>query len=488
MYTQNNAGGLAYELSAKDALANIVLNGYANKNETNIDIAKTLALFKKVSPDYLVKLALFAREYGQMKDMPIFITAYLTTTNYQNITSLFETVVNDFKSLSKYVHYMRNGDVRKSLGTKAKRLVSNFLRNKSDKELFYGSFGMTPALKDIIKLIHLKPRDEQQNNLFKYFISGEQNDSLPKYIKEYNSFLKDNSLPLPNAPLSALISHCNTTARWKEILPRLSWNQVRMNLNNLAKHGLFQDSETLAYVENLLADESKIPKTMWAFSIVQTLSSLINAPQRIIDVLEVIQFKLLKNAPKFEKDIALFVDSSGSMGSSVFNSYINRSTLTYSKVASFFATGVCLANENILAMPFDTIVHHDCVIKPTDDFSMIYEKFDRNGGGTNVHCGIEYLLRNKIKKDAIIIISDNESWAHNKNSYSIYEQYRKEINPDLIVINWDILPVWTSQTPNSEKTYLLSGYSDTVYKLINYILTQESPKTLSQIIENMEIN
>lgn len=488
MFAKNNAGGIAYQLSDKDALVNIALNGFINQNDQNIDVKKTLDLLKKVSSDYLFKLALFSREYGQMKDMPIFITAYLTTTNFSQINTLFETVVTDFKSLARYVHYMRNGDIRKSLGTKAKRLVSNFLKNKSDKELFFGSFGMTPALKDIIKLVHLKPKDEQQNILFKYLLNGTENELLPKYIQEYNAFLKDTSLPLPKAPLSALLSHCVTKEHWEQLLPSMTWNQVRMNLNNLAKYKLFNNSKTLNYVETLLSDTTKIPKNMWAFNINQTLSSLIDVPQTIVDTLEKIQFYLLKNAPSFTKDAVLFVDSSGSMSYPLRTSYTSRNPLTYSKIASFFAAGICLTNENILAVPFDTTLHFNNKINSKDDFNTIFNKFSLHGGGTNVHCGIEYLLENKIKKDVLIIISDNESWRHTKKAFELYEQYRNTINPDLIVINWDILPNTTAQHTNSNKTYLVSGYSDTVYKLINYILSQESPKTISQLIENMEIN
>src|SRR3712207_9177002 len=80
--TVNEAGGLAYELSPKAALAQYAATGcfshtfYADASE---QLEKVLALAKDLDADFVAKTAIFAREKGYMKDMPALLVAVLLT-------------------------------------------------------------------------------------------------------------------------------------------------------------------------------------------------------------------------------------------------------------------------------------------------------------------------------------------------------------------------------------------------------------------------
>ena len=71
--TINEAGGIAYKLSPKQALAQYAATGcfsrtfYANADE---QLEKVLGLANEVEPDFVAKTAVYARESGNMKDMP----------------------------------------------------------------------------------------------------------------------------------------------------------------------------------------------------------------------------------------------------------------------------------------------------------------------------------------------------------------------------------------------------------------------------------
>src|SRR6187431_2494889 len=77
----NEAGGVAYRMSSKQALAQYAavgcLNGtfYASGEE---QLAAVLKLCEQVEPEFLAKTALYARTKGYMKDMPALLLAVLS--------------------------------------------------------------------------------------------------------------------------------------------------------------------------------------------------------------------------------------------------------------------------------------------------------------------------------------------------------------------------------------------------------------------------
>ena len=80
--TINEAGGTAYKLSPKQALAQYAATGcfthtfYADASE---QLEKVLALAKELDAEFVAKTAVFAREKGFMKDMPALLVAVLSS-------------------------------------------------------------------------------------------------------------------------------------------------------------------------------------------------------------------------------------------------------------------------------------------------------------------------------------------------------------------------------------------------------------------------
>ncbi len=72
----NRAGGAAYDLGAKEALAQLAVTGTFNNTfyTSGVDqMARIKELTGKVEPAFLAKLAVYSRRRGFMKDMPIFL-------------------------------------------------------------------------------------------------------------------------------------------------------------------------------------------------------------------------------------------------------------------------------------------------------------------------------------------------------------------------------------------------------------------------------
>ena len=95
----NEAGGLAYKLEPKHALAQVAATGtfgnaFYSTAETQLD--EVLKLIDEVDDNqYLAKLALYAREKAFMKDMPAALLVSLSVRDTELMHRVFDRVVDN---------------------------------------------------------------------------------------------------------------------------------------------------------------------------------------------------------------------------------------------------------------------------------------------------------------------------------------------------------------------------------------------------------
>lgn len=190
--TINEAGGLAYKLSAKEALAQLASTGclsqtfYANE----VDQLKTvleLASSSDVDDEYLAKLALYAREKGFMKDMPAILCAVLASRKSPWLEKTFPTVIDNGKMLRNFVMAVRSGVTgRKSFGSSVRRLIRNWFDARTEQQIFNNSIGNDPSMADVIKMVHPEPKTPQREAMYGYLIGKTYEESmLPEAVVEY---------------------------------------------------------------------------------------------------------------------------------------------------------------------------------------------------------------------------------------------------------------------------------------------------------------
>src|SRR3954465_10557755 len=88
----NEAGGTAYALSPKHALAQYAATGCLNSTyyaSANDQLQKVLALTKEVDAEFIAKTAMYARQKGFMKDMPAVLCAALSMKDAQLLRTVF---------------------------------------------------------------------------------------------------------------------------------------------------------------------------------------------------------------------------------------------------------------------------------------------------------------------------------------------------------------------------------------------------------------
>jgi len=497
--TTNNAGGNAYMLSDKQALVQYAMTGcfngtYYSSAEEQLDTVLKLA--NKVPTEFLAKLAVFSRQKGVMKDMPAFLAAIVAKNDVKLLTRIFSKVVDNPKMLRNFVQVLRSGVTgRKSLGSRPKKLVQDFLNRLSDEALFKADVGNNPSLPDIIKMVHPKPSSEERSNLYSYILDKEFDESkLPKVVQEFEQFKRTKQGDPPNVPFQMLTCLNLSSDNWSTICKNATWNQLMMNLNAFMRHGVFKDSKMVAYVAKRLSSEDEVKKSkVFPYQVFAAFAnSDPNMPTKITNALQDAVQISLSNIPTFNGNVYVMLDVSGSMVSSITgNRGSVKSKVRCIDAAALIASAILRKNPEAVVIPFDTKVH-DSYLNPYDSVMTNAIKLLKfGGGGTDCHLPLETLNNKKLKADLIIYLSDNESWMdpkhHGKTAMKNEWDILKANNPNCKLICCDFVPNKTTQVQNDENVLNLGGFNDAYFQIIERFIESSNPDSWVKEVEATQI-
>lgn len=476
--TVNKAGGNAYSLSDKAALAQLAMTGCFNGTYYVSDkeqLTKTLELANKLPPEFVAKLAVYARQKGLMKDMPAVLAAVVAGKDSVLLGQIFSRVIDSPKMLRNFVQVIRSGATgRKSLGTSPKRLIQNYLESLNDEQLFKADVGNDPSLQDIIKLVHPKPSNKARSALYGYLLDKEYNKrDLCQLAKEFEKFKKELGGEIPDVPFQMLTALPLTDSHWSQIADNATWNQIRMNLNTFARHDVLKDKSLVKKLASKLADAEQVKRAKvfpyQLFTAFQNVDASI--PVELTNALQDAAEVSLDNIPDFDGKVYVMVDTSGSMSSPVTG---HRGSVTTKMrcidVAALVAAAIMRKNPNTEVIPFDTSVHSHR-LNPRDSIMTNAKTLAGfGGGGTNCSEALASVNRRNGKGDLVIYVSDNESWV-DKNVYrstatmTEWNKFRAR-NPDAKLVCIDITPNATTQAHDREDILNIGGFSDQCFDVI----------------------
>lgn len=479
----NEAGGRAYKLSPKAALAQYAITGCLNGTfyaDAETQLAKVIELCSEVDAEFIARLAIYARLRGHMKDMPALLCAVLAVKDVEMLKAAFPHVIDNAKMLRNFVQIVRSGAVgRKSLGTAPKRLINEWLAARSDEAIFRDSVGQSPSLADVVKMIHPKPKTESRAALYGYFIGRDFNAAaLPALVRQFEAFKAGESLEVPKVPFQMLTSLSLATKDWTEIARNAAWQMTRMNLNTFARHGVFAEPGLPELIANRLRDEEAIKKAR-VFPY-QLMAAFTNADQRVPaqvrDALQDAMEIAIANVPQFEGKVYVFPDVSGSMHSPVTGHRKGATSMVRCiDVAALVAAAIVRRNPYAEVIPFsDDVV--ECSLNARDTVMTNAEKLaSLPSGGTNCSAPLRELNRRKAAGDLVIYVSDSESWVdstlHGRFGGSATEtmkqwaEFKRRIAQARMVCI-DIQPYATTQAQTREDILNIGGFSDQVFDVI----------------------
>jgi 60 kDa SS-A/Ro ribonucleoprotein len=490
----NEAGGVAYRMSNKQALAQYAavgcLNGtfYASGED---QLAAVLKLCHEVEPEFIAQTALYSRTKGYMKDMPALLLAVLSVKGPGLMAEVFDRVIDSPKMLRNFVQIMRSGVVgRKSLGSLPKRMIVQWLKSRTDEQLFVGSVGNDPSLADIVKMVHPKPNSPSRQALYAWLIGREYNASaLPDLVQQYQRLKRQivrGQEPVPDVPFQMLASLPLTEQDWRQIARKASWQMTRMNLNTFLRHGVFKDQELVGVVTNRLKNTRLIEQAR-VFPY-QLMAAYMNAssevPTEIREALQDAMEIAISNVPHATGKIYVCPDVSGSMHSPVTGERNGATTkVRCIDVAGLVAAAVLRRNPQAEVIPFESNVVA-CRLNPRDTVMTNAHKLaSLRCGGTNCSAPLTYLNQRKANGDLVIYVSDNESWIdtpmHGRFGGGATETLRqwnvfKQRNSEAKMICIDIQPYATTQAAERADIINVGGFSDQVFSLISDVANGRS--------------
>ena len=481
--TVNEAGGLAYKLSPKHALAQYAATGCFNQKfyaDADEQLDKVLELAAQVEPEFVAKTAVYTREKGFMKDMPALLAASLSTREKGLLEKVFPRVIDNGKMLRNFVQIMRSGVIgRKSLGSLPKRLVQEWFETRSPEQIFKQSVGQSPSIGDILKMVHPKPKDEKKEALFGYFIGRAVTfDNLPEIVKRFETFKAGELTDVPDVPFQMLTALPLGTKEWTEIARNAPWQMTRMNLNTFQRHGVFGDAEIVELVANRLRDPEAVRKArVFPYQLLSAYSAASQnreVPREITEALQDAMEIATENVPVIKGKVYVFPDISGSMRSAVTGVRKgSTSSVRCLDVAALVAAAVLRKNPSAEVIPFsDHVV--EASLNPRDSVMTNSQKLaSLPSGGTNCSDPLALLNKRKATGDVIIYVSDNESWvdsnrAWNKGTETMKQWNEfKSRNKQAKLVCIDIQPYAHTQAEERSDILNVGGFSDQVFSLIS---------------------
>ncbi|MGO4570339.1 vWA domain-containing protein [Microvirga sp. 2TAF3] len=484
----NHEDAQAYSLTPQQALAQLASTGTFNATfyaDAREQLDEVLKLAWQVEPEFLAKIAVHAYESGYMKDMPALLLAVLSMMEGNGFGRAFRRIVKNGKMLRNFVQVMRSGATgRKSLGTRPKRLVLEWLEQASDAEIMRAAVGNDPSLADVVKMVHPKPKSASRAALYGYLIGKPHNVlALPEVVKAFEAFKRDPSLPVPEVPFQMLTSLPLTKAHWVQIAENASWQMLRQNLNTFARNDVFEVEGFAERLAARLRDPNEVRRSrvfpyqlMVAFNTVDA-----GVPEVVRGALQDAMEIALANVPSIEGRVVVCPDVSGSM-SSPATGYRKGSTSVVRciDVAALVAAALLRRNPTARVLPFENDVV-DVRLNARDTVMTNAQKLAAiGGGGTNCSAPLARLVSERAKVDLVVFISDNQSWVdstgHPHQGTATMQQWQKlkAINPGAKLVCIDIQPYTTVQAKPNADVLNVGGFSDRVFDVIGTMLSSKS--------------
>jgi 60 kDa SS-A/Ro ribonucleoprotein len=476
--TLNEAGGAAYALSPKHQLAQLAATGCLNNTfyaQAQDQLEAVLVLAREVDPVFVAKTAVYARRAGHMKDMPALLAATLAVRDVSLLAKVFPRVVDNGKMLRNFVQMLRSGAVgRKSLGTRPKKLVQQWLLEASEAQLLNAAVGNTPSLADVVKMVHPKPAEAWRAAWFAWLIDRPYAlEALPPVTQAFERFKRDRSLEVPDVPFQMLTALELDAKAWAQIAQRGSWQMVRQNLNTFARHGVFELPGLAEAVAAKLRDPQAVAKArVLPYQLMAAFTATgAEVPHAVKEALQDAMELALANVPVFEGRVVVCPDVSGSMSSPVTG---HRGSATSAvrciDVAALVAAAVLRRNADARVLPFETKVV-SLKLNPRDSVMTNAARLAAvGGGGTSCSAPLALLNKEKAQADLVVLVSDNESWAdraRGRGTATMQEWAAfKARNPKARLVCIDIQPYATTQAQERDDVLNIGGFSDEVFKLL----------------------
>lgn len=462
--TTNKSGYAAYAMSDKSRLVTQVLTSFFNENkfygDNSAEMQETIKRVIETDPEFVAKLAVFARREFNMRSVSHVLVAYLAhePNGKAYAKAAIKTVClrgDDATEIMACYISIFGKPIPNSLRRGLKEVVEGFDEYTLAK---YKGDGKSVKMRDLLCLCRPTPKSDAQSASWKKLLEG--------------------TLYPPMTWEVELSRDGNNKETWERLIAsgKVGYMALLRNLRNILK----ANPDNLDIVLDRLSDPVAVKKSrqfpfrfLSAYKEVQEI-----ADSRVFDTLESAVEASIDNIPKLDGTTVIAVDTSGSMGSHVSN---KSKVFCYEigMMLGVLASRIC---ERSYFYTFDTKIRKETVSSK----SAILEKVSHSycGGGTRMSLPFEKMIADGIKADRVIIISDNEcnvasGWS-GKPVQVLAGEYRRFSGNNIWVHAIDLQGYGTQQFCGA-KTNIIAGWSEKVLDFIR--LAEQGEGTIEKKIE-----
>ena len=436
-------------------------------------------------PAFAARAIVYAREQGFMRLQPIIGLVYLSLADRTLFRTIFPRVIQTPGDLLDFVQIVRSKQIRSGLGRMVKEEINRWLNSLSEYHAIkYGSdTGAKLSLRDVLRLTHPQPIDQQRDALFLYLTDrqkwrdryGEQISTLLPQVAAVEQLKRTDDAEqiralieqgrLPYEVVTGAIRP--DTATWDKLLRQMPYLALLRHLNTLQRAGLLADAEVVSYIVERLTNGEALRKAKvlpfrlhaaWvAFTPTTDLEQRVQ--QALAEALE----GAFRNLPTLPGIVAVAPDVSGSMSGSIHA----PSKVRYIDIAAIFTAALLRASTRALVLPFETSVVKMKIRADWPLIKTISVLAGIGGGGTAVSAPISELLARDTVVDVFIGITDNVEWT--SDSYGgvgflpTWRRYRETVAPHAQAFLITIAPYPQAVAPQDEPgVHYIYGWTDQV--------------------------
>ena len=526
----NEAGGLAYKLEPKHALAQVAATGtFGNAfySTAETQLTEVMKLIDEVDDNqYLAKLALYAREKAFMKDMPAALLVALSVRDTELMHRVFDRVADNGRVLRTVFQMIRSGLFKNKAGkgriglsSSVQRAFQRWLNTASVGKLLSASIGNDPSLRDILRMARPTPTDNARRAMFGWLTdkpidkwAPATEADLPAEVQSLIAYRNSESEEaqaliaggLDNVRWDLLSDAAKGPTVWATLARKMGPQALRMNLNTLLRHHVLKSDAMVDYVAGRIADESEIRRgkqfPYQYFAAYLNVDD--NVPQKIKTALHKAAEIACGNVPELPGPVVIGLDTSGSMSSAVMGARGRGATskMRCVDVAALFAAAILRRNPDSVVIPFDTSAY-DAKMDPNDSILSIAERLAKYGGG-GTDCSLPLVTANqkhaKRKFAGVVLVSDNESWVGTGRHGStgvmtaweafVTNQRKLDVSgkalaadmpPKLVCI--DLQPYQTVQACERADIMNIGGFSDAAFNVISGFLADNNQRFVAEV-------
>lgn len=366
---------------------------------------------------------------------------------------------------------------------------------------------------DVLRLAHAKPMNAEMNGLYRWITNGIGNMEsrvvtrkgktqssksvydavrVPSIVYAFESAMQIKPEMINGLPaLLHLIEEHELTwemvptewlthaAVWKALIPNMPYKALMRNVANMTRAGVFEDKNIRDLVIERLGMDRAIQRER-----IHPVDALVAAltyeqgkgmrgtntwePVRgITNVLNDAFYKAFKNVKGSGKNILVAIDVSSSMSAQTNGMpYLNCFTA---------AAAMALMLVNI-EPDADVMAFHTSAslinLNPRNTLQVTRQYIQSlPSGGTDVGCVFQWGIDNHRKYDAVIVFTDQQTWAGGDHVYKTVQQYRQRVNADakVVVCAMEANEIRLAD-PDDTLTLEIAGLDSSVPRLIEAFL------------------